>query len=525
MNSAPQSFLAMFDRLGLMYAGYRIVLSFFLLSLYLLTKDNPLIGAEAPQFYLTTGVGYFFATLVGYVVLRHWPFHQQNQLMSMLIIDVLAFSLMLYANGGPSLQMSMLYLVIAVAAHFLLPSVQAMMIALLAVITVVWQQFFFALTQNADLRSISGAVLLSLSFLGVSLLTRHMVRRLQLVERVAANQALQVMQLQAISQKIVERMQSGVLVLNPHKQVLLANHAAQQLLNRQIYAGYALTRVCAPLQAQLLDARQQQLDYFVMPPDSEGARQALGVQVLLLEATDVPPITLLMLEGLERVNQQAQQLKLASLGRLTASIAHEIRNPLAAISQATELLQDGVVSDADGELLGMIQKQTRRMNRIIEDILQLSRRQKAQPQRLQLDAWLPELIQEHFQHTTYLHLQVQADLAVHFDPNQLQQVLLNLLHNALYHAQKNSTQPQVRVLASADPFGRVSLDVIDNGAGVANHALATLFEPFFTTEPNGTGLGLYLARAFCEANGARLSYVALPAGACFRVVFALESSG
>jgi two-component system sensor histidine kinase PilS (NtrC family) len=339
------------------------------------------------------------------------------------------------------------------------------------------------------------------------------------VEAVAAKQARQMRQLQIINQRIVERMQSGVLVLNQDLQVIVANQAAQALLNRQIRVGYPLHRISTQFEHLVQHAIDDGMEQLVLDSDTEGQRQTLGIYLSSLDYKDSSPMLILFIEGLERVNQQAQQLKLASLGRLTASIAHEIRNPLAAISQAAELLQDTIVDAADQELLSMICKQSQRMNHIIENVLQLSRRQKATPQTLTFDQWLHAMLHEHFAGSPHISTQLQSDLLVRFDPQQLEQVLMNLIQNGLYHAQKIQTQPHVRLIASYDEQHRVQLDVTDNGAGVNEEARKTLFEPFFTTEPQGTGLGLYLSRAFCEANGARLFHVPTPTGACFRLIF------
>ncbi|MEC7120045.1 MAG: ATP-binding protein [Pseudomonadota bacterium] len=444
----------------------------------------------------------------------------------MLVIDVLALSIMLYANGGPSLQMSMLYLVVVAAANILLPSGRSLVVVLLAVITVVWQQFFFALFESANVRNISGAILLAVSFLGVSLLTRQVVQRLRLVERLAIKQAQHVRQLQAINQRIVERMQSGVLVLDQQQHILLTNHAAQQLLHQpRLRAGQPLAALSPMLARAVQQTEHKGLDQFILPQDAQGQRQALGIQFIRMHTVDFPNLTLLMIEGLERVNQQAQQLKLASLGRLTASIAHEIRNPLATISQASELLQTNLSQPEDLALVQMIRKQSKRMNRIIEDVLQISRRNRAQSELIALDQWLPQALQEQFSDQIHrFDLQLQPNLHIQFDAEQLQQVLVNLVQNALHHGGKTDPEPTVRIVASADSTGRISLDVIDYGAGVSEQARSTLFEPFFTTEPNGTGLGLYLSRAICDAHGARLFHVPQPVGACFRVVFAQPSA-
>lgn len=512
------------NRLALIYAAYRISLSFFLILLFLLTVSNPVVGSSAPFLYLQAIAGYCFACLLAYVTLRHWRQRQEHQIFVMLIVDVLALSLMLHANGGPSLQMSMLYLVVVAAANILLPSGQALVVVLFAVITVVWQQFFFALFDSANVRNISGAVLLAVSFLGVSLLTRQVVQRLRLVERIAATQAQHVRQLQALNQRIVERMQSGVLVIDARQQVLLVNQAAQQLLHQpRLRAGQPLANLCPLLAEKMRQVEYGIADYFTLAQDPQGQRQALGVQFSQLKTSEVQTVTLLMIEGLERVNQQAQQLKLASLGRLTASIAHEIRNPLAAISQAGELLQSNLHDPSDLELVQMIRKQSKRMNRIIEDVLQLSRRERAHPQLIALNLWLPETLKQLFpqQHAQF-DWRLQPELWVQFDPAQLEQVLVNLIQNALHHGGKRQDRPSVRLVASADESGRISLDVIDQGEGVSELAQQTLFEPFFTTETNGTGLGLYLSRVICDANGANLFHVPQASGACFRLVFASQ---
>lgn len=512
------------NRLALIYAAYRISLSFFLILLFLLTVSNPVVGSSAPYLYLQAIAGYCFACLLAYVTLRHWRQRQEHQIFVMLIVDVLALSLMLHANGGPSLQMSMLYLVVVAAANILLPSGRALVVVLFAVITVVWQQFFFALFDSANVRNISGAVLLAVSFLGVSLLTRQVVQRLRLVERIAATQAQHVRQLQALNQRIVERMQSGVLVIDAHQQVLLVNQAAQQLLHQpRLRAGQPLANLCPLLAEKMRQVEYGIADYFTLAQDPQGQRQALGVQFSQLKTSEIQTVTLLMIEGLERVNQQAQQLKLASLGRLTASIAHEIRNPLAAISQAGELLQSNLHDPSDLELVQMIRKQSKRMNRIIEDVLQLSRRERAHPQLIALNLWLPETLKQLFpQQYTQFDWRLQPELWVQFDPAQLEQVLVNLIQNALHHGGKRQDPPSVRLVASADESGRISLDVIDQGEGVSELAQQTLFEPFFTTETNGTGLGLYLSRVICDANGASLFHVPQASGACFRLVFASQ---
>jgi len=238
--------------------------------------------------------------------------------------------------------------------------------------------------------------------------------------------------------------------------------------------------------------------------------------------------TLIFLEDTARMAQQAQQLKLASLGRLTASIAHEIRNPLGAISHAEQLLTE-TASDNPSEkrLLEIIHTNSGRVNDIIENVLQLSRRDHSMPETIALKAWLEIFVNE-FVHSqgcdpadVSLHVEPD-DITAHMDATQLHQVLWNLCHNGLRHSLGVPRQPKLELHCgqsgkSHTPF----IDVIDQGPGIPPDVVHNIFEPFFTTESKGSGLGLYIARELCESNQARLNYVAIPTGgACFRLEFA-----
>ncbi len=531
------------QRINLIYASYRIVLSFFLLSLFLLTVKNPIVGINDPAFYVQTVSTYCLGSIFSFLLLKYWPFYQDVQTFAMLVVDVIAMSLMLYANGGPSLQLSMLYLVMVMAASILLPQGRALVIALLAALAVIYQQFYFSLIRDNDLRMVSSVSLQAVSFIAVSILGQLVTRRLRLVEQEVFSQTKQALQLQVINQHIVERMHTGVLVFDQEQRLMVINEAARQWLHQpNAIQGWTLTQLSLPLKRQINEALSNHvLTPFVL--DANENNLALSVQLVPLDDGNIPHInerqmhaapTIVILENLSRVNQKAQQMKLASLGRLTASIAHEIRNPLAAISQAGELLSEMGVHSDQRALLDMIQKQSSRMNRMIEDILQLSRRSTSRPQSIPLVEWVQEFMRNFIPNSTemiqaqnysadQLYLEVQAtkedDHNIVFDPMQLQQVMTNLVNNGLHHGAKVHTKPRIYLRIKMLESGLVMLDVMDQGAGIPQQAMSSLFEPFFTTESGGTGLGLYLSRAFCEANGASLWCIPQAYGACFRISF------
>jgi two-component system sensor histidine kinase PilS (NtrC family) len=219
------------------------------------------------------------------------------------------------------------------------------------------------------------------------------------------------------------------------------------------------------------------------------------------------------------VQAQARQMKLASLGRLTANIAHEIRNPLSAISHATELLQEeGGLTDTATRLLRIIHDNTQRLDRMVQDVLRLNRRDNAHKEQFRLAEFLRTFVEQFCGieriRPQVIRLELAAEVTVRFDRSHLNQVMWNLCRNALRYCRSQPGSIRIRVDHSAWA-DRVRLNVIDDGPGVPPEYRAHLFEPFFTTATSGTGLGLYIAREVCEANEAALDYIESAAGGHF----------
>ncbi|MEW8525719.1 MAG: ATP-binding protein, partial [Candidatus Thiodiazotropha endolucinida] len=234
---------------------------------------------------------------------------------------------------------------------------------------------------------------------------------------------------------------------------------------------------------------------------------------------------LIFLEDTSQITREAQQMKLASLGRLTASIAHEIRNPLGAISHASQLFDESPnLNPADQRLTEIIKTNTARVNQVIENVLQLSRRDPGKPQNIQLKPWLERLIAELIKHQGFeskeLFLQIEpANTEINADPEQLRQIVANLINNAREHGPKDGLKVHV-IGGITQEFNHPVVDIIDNGPGIDPKVARQIFEPFFTTRSAGTGLGLYIARELSESNHIRLEYIPGPTGgSCFRLHF------
>lgn len=531
-------------KLGMIYSSYRFIVSlFFMLMVYITVRTDG--SLSLPSFLQQTVLSFY--VLLSLILLGLFYTvgkHIRRQLAFGLALDVIILSLLLYTAGAPDLQLTMLYMVVVAASFMLLHGSQALIITLLAIIFVIYQQFFYAIANSMSLANLGNALLMSASFLAVGGLSWSISQRLVQLEKVAVRHAKEVERLNSINQEVISQMVNGVIVID-NKQVVLANLAAYQLLSIPSRHDNKSKPVAA-FEQQL---GQQHLQLFNACLSVAAGLTRTFIYELPAVANssiigklrvDIIPLKdeskLIILEDLRREQASAQQLKLASLGQLTASIAHEIRNPLAAISQASQLLiEDVIESEMDNdlspfannhinsqmtgnhELYKMIFSQTKRVNRIIEDVLKLSRQQTANQQTIILADWMPVFLDSYFKgHDVFLHVLTQPTIS--FDIHQLEQVLINLINNGLRYSSYAHPHAFVEIeIYCAD--NDVIIDVLDGGTGVNADDLISLFNPFFTTEQSGTGLGLYLSQAFCEANQARLLYVPEHQKTCFRLIF------
>ena len=533
-------------KLGMIYSSYRFIVSlFFMLMVYITVRTDG--SPSLPSFLQQTVLSFYVLLsliLLGlfYTVSKH----MRRQLAFGLALDVIILSLLLYTAGAPDLQLTMLYMVVVAASFMLLHGSQALIITLLAIIFVIYQQFFYAIANSMSLANLGSALLMSASFLAVGGLSWSISQRLVQLEKVAVRHAKEVERLNSINQEVISQMVNGVIVIDD-KQVVLANLAAYQLLSipsrhdNQSKPVAAFEQQLGQQHLQLFNAclsvaagLTRTFIYELPAVANSSIIGKLRVDIIPLKDDS----KLIILEDLRREQASAQQLKLASLGQLTASIAHEIRNPLAAISQASQLLiEDVIESEMDNdnalnpfannninsqmtgnhELYKMIFSQTKRVNRIIEDVLKLSRQQTANQQTIILADWIPVFLDNYFKgHDVFLHVLTQPTIS--FDIHQLEQVLINLINNGLRYSSYAHPHAFVEIeIYCAD--NDVIIDVLDGGTGVNADDLSALFNPFFTTEQSGTGLGLYLSQAFCEANQARLLYVPEHQKTCFRLIF------
>jgi two-component system sensor histidine kinase PilS (NtrC family) len=450
------------------------------------------------------------------------------QLLVQIACDLTVISLLYLAAGGLRSGLAILYLFplagMAILAPLTLALFSASLVALFMVGQSSWQTFF----SDGDAMLLQSG-LYGGAFLAVVMVVNRMAARLIGQEELAVRRGVEISVQQAVNRLVMAHMSDGIMVLGADGQVHAGNPAAQQMLGLAAPAmDFRLAGAPAlqPLAQAYADWRAdpaQNTAFIIIKPYTDPALQGmtaawsarrdlaahLKVRFAAADTGDTGlQRSVIFLQDVTGIENQAQQLKLASMGRLTASIAHEVRNPLSAIGHATSLLSDDLVAPVHRRLLKIVGDNVARVNRMVEDILQLSRKVQPHSEPLALDGFLAELAAE-FQETHGLAgdiVQVgpAGQATVRFDAMHLREVVLNLLNNAVRYA--SGRPASIRLFVVSDKQRRKELHVQDDGPGISPEVRAHLFEPFYTTSSKGTGLGLYLARELCLNNEAMLDY-------------------
>ncbi|BCO33075.1 sensor protein PilS [Thiohalobacter sp. COW1] len=506
---------------------YRLVLAALLVLLFFLLPGARNLGSDNPWLYAVVSLGYFlFALVVGFSTRLRRPGFQLQVLLQ-ITVDILAIVLLMYASGGLDSGLGILLVLAVIAGAMLMPGRMAFFFAAVATLALMAEFAYRYLTYaGLDSSQFTRVGLLGITLFTAASLAWLLAKRIRESEALAEQRGVDLANLARLNEYIVQRLQSGIVVVDHRERIRLINDAAWVMLQIPTEARPESLAALSPELAAALRTWQQnpgrEPEVF-QPPRSEAVLQPRFTR--LGSGTDAA--TLIYLEDTALMAQQAQQMKLAALGRLTASIAHEIRNPLGAISHADQLLGESPnLGDADRRLVEIIASHADRVNGIVENVLQLSRRGTTQPQRLLLADWLNEFVDDmiNYQNLDSDTVTVDidpVDLQIEFDPGQLNQLVCNLIQNALNHGSRSGQTLEVKLVGRIAESGAPCLDVIDNGPGIDSEALGSIFEPFFTTSANGTGLGLYLARELAEINRARLNYIEREeGGSCFRITFA-----
>lgn len=481
-------------------------------------------AASGLQAGLLLALGYFGAAALFAGLALYFHRHFLPQVFGQLALDLAAVTTLVISSGGVASGWVILYLLPLAGASLLLPPLQVFFICSIAVLAVLIDAGLRAFAPDAGDSMIFQAGIFGAALFAVSALLRALSARLASQEKLARSRGRDLQNQLAINRLVIAQMEQGVIVVDRAGRVRANNRAARRMLGLDASAQLtgerlgdfaAAAGLMAAFTAWCEGGRSEgQWSNTIVPSADGNGPVAPEARLRARFARPAAPTSdefVIFIEDVRDVEDRAQQLKLAAMGRLTASIAHEIRNPLAAISNAGQLLNEDARDPVLKRLATIVRENTQRLSRLVEDVLRVARREPPLGDEIALAdfvrGFVDEFLRDRGLAASTIELQVAPDQRVKFEQSHLRQVLYNLVDNALRYA---SGQPGciLLIVEPAAEGDRPLLWVLDDGPGVPFETRAALFEPFFTTRNQGTGLGLYLAREFCVTNRADLSYAA-----------------
>jgi two-component system, NtrC family, sensor histidine kinase PilS len=505
---------------------YRVLVPLVLLGLYSLGGSRGL-PVDSPHLFFAIAAFYLCFGLLSIVLVRRRLLSAHVQTLSQATIDIVCLMLLLHACGGISSGLGSLLFVPVGALAFLLPPRGALVLAAVAALAVLLHTIWQQLTGQVDINVYATAGFLGLVMFTIASSASVLATRMRESEDLVRQKELDLANLADLSQYIVQHLRESLLVVDAADRIRLINESAAEIVgDTNAVPGALLGEVSPRLLYSLSTWRQagQNEDSPLSFVAADGARLIQPHFAPL--GGSAPGPTLIFLEDTSLLEERVQQSKLAALGRLSASIAHEIRNPVGAMSHAGQLLAESPnLRPDDHRLTDIIRNNSERVSTIINNVLQLSRREATNPTRLSLGEWLDEFLSE-FSQTMQVPMEQIGiyeepdDLEVRFDPSHLHQVVWNLCDNALKYGEPRGDLRFEIKLARLNASFRPYLEVADRGAGIEPAVADRIFEPFFTGRKGGTGLGLFISRELCQVNRAILLYEPRGGdGSLFRIVF------
>lgn len=506
-------------RLLKIFHAYRIIIASLFLILFFSPFGATVLGTHDERLYLVVSGVYISLALLSIplIFLRLGDYTSQAQ--SAIFTDIIFITLLMHACGGVGSGLGILLAISIAAGGLLIGGRCAMLFAALASLAVLAEQLYAMQTNTLSSTTLTYSGMLGASYFTIAYLSYVMAQRTEQSDQLASERQKTISRLEQLNRYIIQHLQSGIVLCDRQQRLQLCNETVLKLAGLT-HSPTELCEICTqlPLALQLWQDDPSQ-DFAIIQLNNHNEIQ---VRFSLLHIPN-EDLYMAVFEDIALYNQRLQQNKLASLGRLTASIAHEIRNPLSAISHAGQLLSEAPeLNSQDKRLTDIIQKHCQRVNDIIENILKLSRRRPSIKQKIALDNWLPEFIENMAAEQGYSPecfdiVFIDHGLTALIDPGHLKQILYNLCANALKYGCRQHENVILEVKLEQE---HPSISVIDHGPGIDADNQRHLFEPFFTTSSSGTGLGLYISRELAELNQATLSYAYRNDKSCFTLCLA-----
>lgn len=500
-----------FYRLGLWYGSYRVVvaISLFLIFIFNISQFQQMYYDA--NFYFGFIFIYLAVSLSQFLALAFVSNKNSSHIYLCGLIDVTCFSVLNFSLDQVNIYVGILFVATIFIINLVLPNRISTTLTVLAVITVVYPPFIkYLFSDNVNDAAILNSLALSFLFLVVCLIAKISNRYVERLVKINVTQSEVLKQTQEINNVILDNIDTGHIVINSDFNLIVVNPAAKEIFKISQTDDVNFQEVAPGL---CLALSEKLSSYSKFDFDFNGDNLALRVsfqKIILPE-----PLIMISIEHLAKLNERVQHLKLASLGQLSASIAHEIRNPLACISAANDLFV-GSGPEKVERYVGIISHQCERIDKIIKSTLGMARNKEFYPIPIDLNDFFDSLLREDLSDVSNLvSVKINTFEKIQFDEEHLRQVFVNLIRNAIRH---NDSESSNHILIEACSEGdSVLIDVIDYGEGVEKSKIQNLFNPFFSTSVDGTGLGLYLSKNLCESNHGNIEYVKIGKGACFRV--------
>lgn len=495
------------------FSYYRLIIAGVMLGTIVFSSGTFHLGLQDPKLFFWASLGYLAVAIAGLAVLTQLQNAFNLQLTLQVVADVFFLTLLMYASGGTQSGIGMLLLVVLAGAGLVGQGRLVLFYAALATLALLLEQSYRVLLLQGEASDFVRTGLTSIGFFGSAIAARLLARRVVANEELARLRGIELADQMRINERVIRDMQDGVLVVDAAGTLRQFNPPAAQMLGLPIVSPTLLAKSFPVLANEFLIRSKLEAESEMVLHVPQTGRA--------LRARFLPPgdggAALIFLQDIGRLQQQAQQVKLAALGRLTANMAHEIRNPLASISHAAELLADERSVKGVERLVRIIGDNTQRLNRLVAEVMELGRRDRSSPEQIDIREFLrqvkDEFVLRDASNASRIRLDLPSEASICFDRGHLYRVIANLIDNALRYA--SMSEGAVSIIGEGGAEGVVQLHVIDDGPGIGETERNQVFEPFFTTRAAGTGLGLYIARELCEANNARLALLDGAPGAHF----------
>lgn len=508
---------------------FRLVLSVLLFAAYWLLRDPWVVGESDPGLALAALLALLTFSSVQLVLLRQRAPSAAVQTYLQFAADLISITLLVHASGGISSGIGGLLIIAVGGPALLVPADRAFLLAALTTLALLIEQSVAQLSGLTTAAQFAPAGILGAVVFVITAVVQLLRRQILETAALAEQRGVDLRNVVELNEYIIQHLRESIVVVDGDDQVRLINASAVKQLGIERGGREGVLRAISPDLAQQLDrwrsrATIDRTEMAFPSPDGTtiqphfaplGASRRGGVMIFL--------------EDTSLIAERVQQAKLAALGRLSASIAHEVRNPLGAMSHAGQLLAESPsIGESEHRLTDIIRVNARRVSQIVDSVLALSRREAANPERLQLLPWVEDFTSEFvqtlelYEGAVELVAGAETDLEVRMDPTHLHQILWNLCDNAVKYASVAAGAIAVELTCGVlESSGRPYLEVADRGPGIKPDKVEQIFEPFYTSQPGGTGLGLYISRELAERNGAALRYQPRAGGgSVFRIVFA-----